>query len=245
MLENINESVNKIPKVLNSYDYNSSFYKKNYLNDEGNENIFDIEKFTNYIWFLSDLQDIEGCDILFNINYLNETRGLIKNYFGYNSTNDLLNDKCNNNIYFNATEKNRNIGTTNLDNIDPIYKYYYSALSSLQLQTFYIPLRSSMYGKNSYIQNLNITSNENTINFMESDLVFNLDNINNKISPVSNGTFYNPCRNIYHPKFKWEKLFNTSMYLSSLNQSPLLTHNALPSPKSMNLPICFLKHSQL
>ena len=225
MLENINESINKIPKVLNAYDYNSSFYKKNYLNDEGNENIFDIEKFTNYIWLLSDLQDIEGCDILFNINYLNETRDIIKNYFGYNINSDLFNDKCNNNIYFNSTEKNRSIGTTNIDNIDPIYKYYYSALSSLQLQTFYIPLRSTLYGKNSYIQNLNVTSNENTINFMESDLVFNLDNINNKISPVSNGTFYNPCRNIYNPKFKWEKLFNTSMLLRDNNSSIIIGNN--------------------
>ena len=70
-LENINESINKIPKVLNSYDYNSSFYKKNYLSDEGNENIFDTEKFVNYVWLLSDLQDIEGCNILYNINYMN------------------------------------------------------------------------------------------------------------------------------------------------------------------------------
>ena len=225
MLENINESINKIPKVLNSYDYNSSFYKKNYLNEEGNENIFDIEKFTNYIWFLSDLQDIEGCDILFNINYLNETKDIIRNYFGYNTPGGILNDKNNNNIYYNPSEKNRDIGTTNLDNIDPIYKYYYSALSSLQLQTFYIPLRSALYGKNGYIQNLNITSNENTINFMESDLIFNIDNINNKISPISSGTFYNPCRNISNPKFKWNNLFTTSMLLREYNSSILIGNN--------------------
>ena len=66
-------------------------------------------------------------------------------------------------------KKKRTTGTINLDDINPIYKYYYSALSSLQLQTFYIPLRNSLYGKNTYIQNLDITSNENTINFMESD----------------------------------------------------------------------------
>ena len=230
MLENINDMVDKIPKVLNSYDYNSSFYKKNYLNKEGekDENIFDIEKFTNYIWFLSDLQDIEGCDILFNFNYLNETKDLIKNYFGYNNANnpdDIFNEKNNNNIYSNATEKDRYIGTTNLDNIDPIYKYYYSALSSLQLQTFYIPLRSTLYGKNSYIQNLNITSNENTINFMENDLVFNIDNINNKIPLTSNGTFYNPCRNIYNPKFKWENIFSTSMLLRENNSSIIIGNN--------------------
>ena len=78
MLDGINEMLGKIPKVLNSYDYNSSFYKKNYLNKEreGNDNIFDIEKFTNYIWFLSDIQDIEGCDILYNINYLNESKDI-------------------------------------------------------------------------------------------------------------------------------------------------------------------------
>ena len=225
MLENINESINKIPKVLNSYDYNSSFYKKNYLNEEGNENIFDIEKFTNYIWFLSDLQDIEGCDILFNINYLNETKDIIRNYFGYNTPGGILNDKNNNNIYYNPSEKNGDIGTINLDNIDPIYKYYYSALSSLQLQTFYIPLRSALYGKNGYIQNLNITSNENTINFMESDLIFNIDNINNKISPISSGTFYNPCRNISNPKFKWNNLFTTSMLLREYNSSILIGNN--------------------
>ena len=225
MLENINEMVNKIPKVLNSYDYNSSFYKKNNLVKEGeaDDNIFDIEKFTNYIWFLSDLQDIEGCDILFNFNYLNETKDLIKNYFGYN--NNIFNEKSNNNIYSNSTEKNRNIGTTNLDNIDPIYKYYYSSLSALQLQTFYIPLRSTLYGKNSYIQNLNITSNENTINFMESDLIFNIDSINNKLSLTSNGTFYNPCRNISNPRFKWEQIFNTSMLLRENNSSIIIGNN--------------------
>ena len=225
MLENINEMVNKIPKVLNSYDYNSSFYKKNNLVKEGeaDDNIFDIEKFTNYIWFLSDLQDIEGCDVLFNFNYLNETKDLIKNYFGYN--NNIFNEKSNNNIYSNSTEKNRNIGTTNLDNIDPIYKYYYSSLSALQLQTFYIPLRSTLYGKNSYIQNLNITSNENTINFMESDLIFNIDSINNKLSLTSNGTFYNPCRNISNPRFKWEQIFNTSMLLRENNSSIIIGNN--------------------
>jgi hypothetical protein len=115
MFDNINEMLGKIPKVLNSYDYNSSFYKKNYLNNEGegNDNIFDIEKFTNYIWFLSDIQDIEGCDILYNINYLNESKDIIKNYFGYDTNGDIFNDKNNNNIYSNATEKERSIGTTN------------------------------------------------------------------------------------------------------------------------------------
>ena len=227
MLDDINEMLGKIPKVLNSYDYNSSFYKKNYLNNEGegNDNIFDIEKFTNYIWFLSDIQDIEGCDILYNINYLNESKDIIKNYFGYDTKGDIFNDKNNNNIYSNATEKERSIGTTNLDNIDCIYKYYYSALSSLQLQTFYIPLRSTLYGKNSYIQNLSITSNENTINFMESDLIFNIDNINNKISLTSNGTFYNLCRNIYNPKFKWDSLFKVSMLLRDYNSSIIIGNN--------------------
>ena len=222
-LENINESINKIPKVLNSYDYNSSFYKKNYLSDEGNENIFDTEKFVNYVWLLSDLQDIEGCNILYNINYLNETKDVIKNYFGYNN-NDLFTNK-NNNIYYNETEKKRTTGTINLDDIDPIYKYYYSALSSLQLQTFYIPLRNSLYGKNTYIQNLDITSNENTINFMESDLILNIDNINNKISLESNGTFYNPCRNISNPKFKWDKLLSSSMLLRNYNSSIIIGSN--------------------
>ena len=222
-LENINESINKIPKVLNSYDYNSSFYKKNYLSDEGNENIFDTEKFVNYVWLLSDLQDIEGCNILYNINYLNETKDVIKNYFGYNN-NDLFTNK-NNNIYYNETEKKRITGTINLDDIDPIYKYYYSALSSLQLQTFYIPLRNSLYGKNTYIQNLDITSNENTINFMESDLILNIDNINNKISLESNGTFYNPCRNISNPKFKWDKLLSSSMLLRNYNSSIIIGSN--------------------
>ena len=218
MLENISDMVNKIPKVLNAYDYNSSFYKKNNFTD--NENLFDIEKFTNYIWFLSDLQDIEGSNILFNMNYLNETNDIIKDYFGYNCPN-LFSEK-NNNYYYNNANNNKSIDTINLDNIDPTYKYYYSALSALQLQTFYIPLRSSLYGKNSYIQNLNITSNENSINFMESDLVFNIDNINNNLSLESNGTFYNPTRNIKNNQFKWDKIFNKSILLNSYNSSILI-----------------------
>ena len=218
MLENISDMINKIPKVLNSYDYNSLFYIKNNYNDD--ENLFDIEKFVNYIWFLSDLQDIEGSNILYNVNYLNETKDIIKDYFGYESSN-LFTDK-NNNIYYNNNNNNRGIGTINLDDIDPTYKYYHSALSALQLQTFYIPLRSSLYGKNSYIQNLNITSNENSINFMESDLIFNIDNINNKLSLESNGTFYNPCRNIKSNKFKWDSLFKKSIYLKNYNSSILI-----------------------
>ena len=218
MLENITDMINKVPKVLNSYDYNSSFYKKNIYND--NENVFDIEKFTNYIWLLSDLQDIEGSNILFNINYLNETKDIIKDYFGYDCPS-LLGEK-NNNIYYNNMNNPKNIGTINLDDIDPTYKYYYSSLSALQLQTFYIPLRSSLYGKNSYIQNLNITSNENSINFMESDLIFNIDNKNNNLELESNGTFYNPCRNIKGSQFKWEKIFNKSIILNSYNSSILI-----------------------
>ena len=242
-LENINESINKIPKVLNSYDYNSSFYKKNYLNEEGNENIFDTEKFVNYVWLLSDLQDIEGSNILYNINYLNETKDVIKNYFGYNS-DDLFTEK-NNNIYYNSTEKKRTTGTTNLDNIDPIYKYYYSALSSLQLQTFYIPLRNSMYAKNSYIQNLDITSNENAINFMESDLVFNIDNINNKISLESNGTFYNSCRNIYNSKFKWDNIFSQSMLLRNYNSSIIIGNNDKYKLMNEKIPIYLNKIAKI
>ena len=246
-LDYIKDMVNKIPKVLNSYDYNSSFYKKNYLSKEGNknDNIFDIEKFINYIWLLSDLQDIEGCDILFNINYLNESKNIIKNYFGYNTTDDLFNSKNNNNIYFNLDEKERSIGTTNLDDIDPIYKYYHSALSSLQLQTFYIPLRSTLYAKNSYIQNLNITSNENTINFMESDLIFNIDNINNKIPLTSNGTFYNLTRNINNPKFKWDKLFNTSMLLRDYNSSIIIGNNEKYKLMNESLPKYLNKMSKI
>ena len=219
MLENISDMINKVPKVLNSYDYNSLFYIKNKFTD--NENLFDIEKFTNYIWFLSDLQDIEGSNILFNINYLNETKDIIKDYFGYDYPN-IFNEKNNNNIFYNSESNKRNIGTTNLDSIDPTYKYYYSALSSLQLQTFYLPLRSTLYGKNSYIQNLNITSNENSINFMESDLIFNIDNINNNLTLESNGTFYNPCRNIKNNKFKWDSIFNKSIYLNNYNSSILI-----------------------
>ena len=218
MLENINDMINKIPKVLNGYDYNSSFYMKNNFTD--NENLFDIEKFTNYIWFLSDLQDLEGSNILFNMNYLNETKDIIKDYFGYDCPN-LISEK-NNNYYYNNSNNNKNIGTVNLDNIDPVYKYYYSALSALQLQTFYIPLRSSLYGKNSYIQNLNITSNENSINFMESDLVFNIDNFNNNLSLESNGTFYNPSRNIKNSQFKWDNLFKKSILLNNYNSSIII-----------------------
>ncbi len=218
MLENISDMINKVPKIMNAYDYNSSFYKKNNFSD--NENLFDIEKFTNYIWFLSDLQDIEGSNILFNINYLNETTDIIKDYFGYNYPN-IFSEK-NNNYYYNNTNNNKGIDTINLDNIDPTYKYYYSALSALQLQTFYIPLRSNLYGKNGYIQNLNITSNENSINFMESDLVFNIDNINNNLSSESNGTFYNPTRNIKNAQFKWDKIFNKSILLNNYNSSILI-----------------------
>jgi len=218
MLDNISDMVKKIPKILNSYDYNSLFYKKNNSND--NENVFDVEKFTNYVSFLSDLQDLEGSNVLFNINYLNETKDVIKDYFGYES--NIFGEK-NNNLYYNPNNSNnRVIGTTNLDDIDPTYKYYYSSLSALQLQTLYIPLRSNLYGKNSYLQNLNITSNENTINFMESDLVFNIDNINNNLSLESNGTFYNPSRNIKSPQFKWDKMFNKSMYLNAYNSSIII-----------------------
>ena len=219
MLENITDMINKVPKVLNCYDYNSSFYLKNKYTD--NENIFDIEKFTNYIWLLSDLQDVEGSNILFNFNYLNETKDIIKDYFGYDYPN-IFNETNNNNIFYNNSANSRNIGTNNLDNIDPTYKYYYSALSALQLQTFYIPLRSTMYGKNSYIQNLYITSNENSINFMESDLIFNIDNINNNLPSESNGTFYNPSRDIKNNKFKWDNLFNKSIYLNEYNSSIII-----------------------
>ena len=218
MLENISDMIKKIPKILNSYDYNSLFYKKNNTND--NENVFDVEKFTNYVSFLSDLQDLEGSNILFNINYLNETKDIIKDYFGYES--NIFGEK-NNNLYYNLNNtSNRIIGTTNLDDIDPTYKYYYSSLSALQLQTLYIPLRSNLYGKNTYLQNLNITTNENTINFMESDLIFNIDNINNNLSLESNGTFYNPSRNIKSPQFKWDKIFNKSIYLNPYNSSIII-----------------------
>ena len=218
MLENISDMINKVPKILNSYDYNSSFYVKNKYTE--NENLFDIEKFTNYLWFLSDLQDIEGSNVLYNINYLNETNNIIKDYFGYDCPNILNEKNCN--LYYNTENDKRSIGTINLESVDPTYRYYFSALSALQLQTFYIPLRSNKYGKTSYINNLNITSNENSINFMESDLIFNIDNKNNSLSLESSGTFYNLCRNIKNNKFKWETILNKSLYLNSYNSSIII-----------------------
>ena len=212
MIENIHDMINKIPKVLNSYDYNSLFYlpdEKGEINI--NSCLFDIEKFVNYIWALSDLQDIEGANILMNINYLNETKNIIKDYYGYEPQSILINNNKN------------NLDTINLENVDPVYKYYYSSLSALQLQTFYIPLRSTLYGKNNYIQNLSITSNESTINFMESDLIFNLDMTkNNNINLETSGTLYNFSRNIKNPQFKWEKLFSKSIYLNNYNSSILI-----------------------
>ena len=116
-IENIHEMCPKNLKIINGFDNNCEIYY--------NDNIFNIEKYLNYIWFLSDIIDVDNSNVIFNPFYLENSPKIISDIFNYN----------------------------NIDN-KPVYNFYYTSLCALQLQNFYLPFRSNYFGKNTYIKNL-------------------------------------------------------------------------------------------
>ncbi len=185
MLENIHEMIPKNIRLINGYDDNIIYNDIN--------GVFNIEKFINNIWFLSDLLDIDGGNVIFNPIYIKDNKSCIKELFGYK---------------FNENEE-----------IDSVYNYYFSSFCSLQLQLLYMPLRSKLYAKSSYIQNL--LTNESVLNLMESDLFLLLEDINNRLPKelITNGYLVNLSRNMYNKDFSWKKLLEMGVYLNKYNST--------------------------
>ena len=185
MLENIHEMIPKNIRLINGYDDNIIFNDIN--------GVFNIEKFINNIWFLSDLLDIDGGNVIFNPIYTKDNKSCIKELFGYK---------------FNENEE-----------IDSVYNYYFSSFCSLQLQLLYMPLRSKLYAKSSYIQNL--LTNESVLNLMESDLFLLLEDVNNKLPKelYTNGYLVNLSRNVHDKKFSWKTLLEMGIHLNKFNST--------------------------
>ena len=197
-LETIHEMIPKVLRVVNANDSTSSFYNK----DED----FDIGKYLNYVFFLSDLFDLDGTNVIMNPMFNQESPLFIKDVFGY--------------------EMNKEI------EIDQAYNYYMSSLNALQLQNIYLPLRTKYYGKSQYLRNLMV--NDAHLNFMESDLIFKLEEENNKL-PVeqkSNGYLMNFSRDFKNNKFSWKKLLQGSFPLNKFSSS--ITYGYKPSFLLMN-----------
>ena len=185
MLENIHEMIPKNIRLINGYDDNIIYNDIN--------GVFNIEKFINNIWFLSDLLDIDGGNVIFNPIYTKDNKSCIKELFGYK---------------FNENEE-----------IDSVYNYYFSSFCSLQLQLLYMPLRSKLYAKSSYIQNL--LTNESVLNLMESDLFLLLEDVNNKLPKelYTNGYLVNLSRNVHDKKFSWKTLLEMGIHLNKFNST--------------------------
>ena len=185
MLENIHEMIPKNIRLINGYDDNIIYNDIN--------GVFNIEKFINNIWFLSDLLDIDGGNVIFNPIYTKDNKSCIKELFGYK---------------FNENEE-----------IDSVYNYYFSSFCSLQLQLLYMPLRSKLYAKSSYIQNL--LTNESVLNLMESDLFLLLEDVNNKLPKelYANGYLVNLSRNVHDKKFSWKTLLEMGIHLNKFNST--------------------------
>ena len=185
MLENIHEMIPKNIRLINGYDDNIIYNDIN--------GVFNIEKFINNIWFLSDLLDIDGGNVIFNPIYTKDNKSCIKELFGYK---------------FNENEE-----------IDSVYNYYFSSFCSLQLQLLYMPLRSKLYAKSSYIQNL--LTNESVVNLMESDLFLLLEDVNNKLPKelYTNGYLVNLSRNVHDKKFSWKTLLEMGIHLNKFNST--------------------------
>ena len=185
MLENIHEMIPKNIRLINGYDDNIIYNDIN--------GVFNIEKFINNIWFLSDLLDIDGGNVIFNPIYIKDNKSCIKELFGYK---------------FNENEE-----------IDSVYNYYFSSFCSLQLQLLYMPLRSKLYAKSSYIQNL--LTNESVLNLMESDLFLLLEDVNNKLPKelYTNGYLVNLSRNVHDKKFSWKTLLEMGIHLNKFNST--------------------------
>ena len=185
MLENIHEMIPKNIRLINGYDDNIIYNDIN--------GVFNIEKFINNIWFLSDLLDIDGGNVIFNPIYIKDNKSCIKELFGYK---------------FNENEE-----------IDSVYNYYFSSFCSLQLQLLYMPLRSKLYAKSSYIQNL--LTNESVLNLMESDLFLLLEDVNNKLPKelYTNGYLVNLSRNVHDKKFSWKTLLEMGIHLNKFTST--------------------------
>ena len=236
--ECVEDMVVKVGKVMNGWDFKAEFYGKN---DEG-ERRFDAEKFVNYIFFFSHLQDLYGSNLLFNIQYLNAPSTMY-NLFNYDTTESNL---------FTKDSYSSSTSTLPLDGVSPAFKFYHSSLSALQLQNLFLPFRNKNYGKKQYVNDLALTSSESAVNFFEGDMSVNLEvgsgkdklenndnkssntlstnttlnsinsiKTNNKI-PNTSGFLCNFSRDLNSQDFSWEKLLKKSVFLGRNSTSVLI-----------------------
>ena len=187
-LETIHEMIPKVLKVYNGIDSISSFTLPG-------QNMFNLEKHVNYVWFLSDLFEIEGTNVLFTPIYQNETPNLIKDIFGYSPQKNVLVED------------------------DPVHDFYFSALCGLELQHMYLPLRSMNFGKSNYLRNLSF--NYSQLNIFESDIILNIESSYNNFpkDQVSNGTFASFQRNTKLKTFSWKSQFQKSFAFNQYSSS--------------------------
>lgn len=186
-IEQIQDMIPKTLKIYNAIDDISSF---SVFNNE--IETFYTNKFINYTMLLSQLNELEGNNVLFYPIYQKQTPSIIKNIFGYKYTGNK--DDC-------------------------AYKYYISSLIALQNQNILFPLRSVYYRKNDYLKNLMI--HNGNLNIIQNDLVFKLEESHNSFpeSHYSNGYFVNLSTNTNSPNFSWFNHFKENFPLKNSSSS--------------------------
>ena len=189
LLENFNEQIPKVQKVFYGTDQHSSFFNQK-------DGSFDVEKFVNYIWFFTDLNEFSNANSIFMPIYKNQNPSFIKEIFGNAKPNT------------------------------PAYEYFYTSLCGLNLQNLYMPLRSKYFASIGNLSNLSPNSSINffesdTVFALEN--IVKYSHLHKELK--NNGIMFNLSRNIKDKTFCWKSLLDNSFKYNKYNSTIIHGYN--------------------
>lgn len=182
MLEIINQDVPKTLKIIYGIDLHSSFYN--------NDDEFKVEKFINYLWYFTDLNEQKDSSILFMPIFKHQNPSVIKDTFDYSLK----------------------------EAHDPVYDFYFSSICGANLYNLHMPLRSKYFHNSSILENL-VHTTSSSLNFIESDTIIGLEYNTEIENTKSNGLIFNFSRNVRCKEFSWKNIFEISYNLNKFNST--------------------------
>jgi hypothetical protein len=214
----IYQDVPKVLKVFYGSDVHSSFFC---LRDD----TFNVEKFINYLWFITDLNSHTDSQSLFLPIYKHQNPSKIADTFNYS---------------LKPHQENEYSCIVN----DPVYDFYFYSLCGANLNSLLLPMRSEYFNNCSNISNL-IHTTSSSLNFIESDTIIHLKHPTVFEKLCSNGIFFNFSRNVKAKNFSWQKLFENATNLNKFNSTVI--HGFNEKYKILGQPIdgFLMKHSAI
>jgi hypothetical protein len=182
----------EIPKIMKVYQGIDDH--SSFFSSVNGQSVLNREKVINYLWFFTDLYQEGKENSLFLPVLKKQNPSVIKKLFSIDAENK---------------------------NYESVYDYFYTSLLGLNLQNFYIPARSKLYGKPSNI--LSLIHNSSSLNFIETDCNISLPTMSKyfdhveKVSYKNNGILFNFSRTLTDTKFSWKNSFENSYRFNKFN----------------------------